>query len=270
VASVSNVKRLKEFQTLDLFPLQEMGPGTYLLPLHIEGNSILSSVYVNALDAGASIKVNYFDTSTGSETGERYDLTSHPLITTAATSPDRKTIARIHNKPVCEVIIAGGNVTFGVMATVVSSFATDLDTALVANLQDYISSINKGIPTALLDPNDNKFYLTKGDQGAAYVKVVGGFSVSVSANTTPAINNVTATLADTEYNYAFAVGTKKFLIRSRSGTSFKFSFTATESSTNYVTCNGIYDIENLDESIAFTIYFQTKKAEEIFEILSWS
>ena len=86
----------------------------------------------------------------------------------------------------------------------------------------------------------------------------------------PVITNFNALLANTEYNYTFPVNTKKFKFKARGNSKIQFSFTNGQSSTQYITIypGGIYEETGLGSTV--TIYFQTSKANEIVEILSWS
>lgn len=115
--------QFNQFQSATLFSLGSRAPGTYRLPLQIVGNSILSSLLVTEMDVGASIKVNYFQTTTGDEVNERSELQGHAIRTTVNSDADTIIVARAHFKPICEVIITGGNVKFGIMGTMISAFS---------------------------------------------------------------------------------------------------------------------------------------------------
>jgi hypothetical protein len=119
--------RLGLYESKAIVEIQTVSPGTYIIPMSTDGNSILSTLFVNSCPLGASVKVNYYDFGPGDGTlpGERYDLESHQLVSTSAFS-DRIVVNKMHNKPRAEIIVAGGNVSFGVYITVVSNFAVDL------------------------------------------------------------------------------------------------------------------------------------------------
>jgi hypothetical protein len=176
---LSKITLLNEFQSEDIFPLRtpeglavSRSPGTYLKTSRIQGNSILSSLFIKSLDPGASVTINYFDNTTGDLFGERYDLESHGTQTVAG-STDRITVTRIHNKPICEAIVAGGNAEFGVYITVVSSFASELDRALVNEGQLAVPS-NQGIPVVCYDESTNKFFFLRCTDGKISVSDVLG------------------------------------------------------------------------------------------------
>jgi len=145
-----------EFQSITLFDLQIRGPGTYRIPLQVRGNSILSSLLVTEIATGASIKVNYFQTTTGNEIVERSELAGHTIKTAASTDSDTIIVARMHFKPVCEVIIEGGDVKFGLMATMVSAFASDIESSLFRDQQNFIGS-ERGIPLITVDDETDSF-----------------------------------------------------------------------------------------------------------------
>ena len=190
---MAQVIRLSQFETRDILPIEARGPGTYLQPLLIEGNSLLSSVFVRSLDPSASVTVKYFDTTTGQVGEERFDLAEHDPVATATTT-NRTIVTSIHNKPNLEAIVTGGTVEFGVYATVVSTFATDLDAAL----QKHLSAINfdrdQALPIAVRDESDELWYFLKGDKGCPIVQTVnqgfGGDSTFVDSQstTTPGIS----------------------------------------------------------------------------------
>lgn len=160
----NTVIRLKTAQTRDLLPLESRGAGTYIVDLLIEGNSLLSTVFVKSISG--SVKVNYHESTTGRDEGERKDLTSHPLITAAnTTNPSKLTVTPFHNSPQLEVIVTG-TAEFSVYGTVVNSFATDLDAALIFDNEDFVSDANKAIPIACLDDDTNKLFFLRCKDGA--------------------------------------------------------------------------------------------------------
>lgn len=158
---------LNQFQTQILLPLESRTAGTYTRPLQVEGNSILSSVFIESGDPGASVEVKYFDFTTGSIAIERYDLDDpHPVIaSTSAPFTDRRLVSKIHNKPVLEAIVTGGSVKFGVYATVVLSFATDLDAALQLDGSTADLATDKGMPFICYDEDQNKFFFVRCEDG---------------------------------------------------------------------------------------------------------
>jgi len=122
------VINLDQFETSELLELASRSDGTYKAQMMIRGNSILSSVFVKSVSPGATLKVNYFDTTSGTEQlSERFDLNSHALITDADVGETfRIVVSRIHNKPIIEAVVTGGTVEFGVYVTVVSDFPSEV------------------------------------------------------------------------------------------------------------------------------------------------
>lgn len=155
--------QIKQFETSTLFPLNQVSPGKYVIPLMIEGNSILSSLLVTEVERGASITVNYYQTTTGDDESERTPLTSHQPKTLGSDEAETITVSKVHFKPVVEVIIENGNVTFGLMATMVSSFTSDLEQSLFADGYR-LNGLERGIPLLSVDEatGQMKFVRSKG------------------------------------------------------------------------------------------------------------
>jgi len=155
---------LGEFETKALLDLEVRPAGTYIVKMMVRCNSLLSSVFIKAA-GGGTVKVNYFDTTTGdTNSSERFDLDSH-VLQSASGVTDRILVSRIHNKPHLEVIVTGGPVEFGVYVTAVTSSASDLDTNLVFDAEAFFTSQNKGLPAVTLDDSENKLYFLRSNQG---------------------------------------------------------------------------------------------------------
>lgn len=87
----------------------------------------------------------------------------------------------------------------------------------------------------------------------------------------PTIYNKTMTLANTEYSQALPKGTKKVLIKERSGAvAVKLAYVSTESETKYVTIpvGSSKYLEGVWLS-ALTLYFQCASAGKVLEIEVW-
>jgi len=193
---------LNQYQTQTLFPLESRAAGTYTRKMLVEGNSLLSSVFIESGDPGASVEVKYYDFTTGTIASERYDLTdSHPVIS-VNDSPitDRRLVSRIHNKPVVEAIVTGGSVKFGLYVTVVASFATDLDSALQLDGEVANVLVDKGMPFMCYDEAQNKFHFVRCENGVIPVGISeAGESIHLAYQgvTTPGIEQtiITSTVA---------------------------------------------------------------------------
>lgn len=157
--TLPRVVQLVEFQSGELFELDPTtlgtprAPGTYTQVGETVGNSILSSVFIESIDPGATLKINYYDTTTGAQVGERFDLNGHDLITDAVAplTTLRILVTRIHHRVVAEAIVTGGNIKFSLYATVVSSTASDLDQALIRDGDTWLPTITKALPIACLN-----------------------------------------------------------------------------------------------------------------------
>ena len=148
--------KLKEFQTGTPFPLQSRVPDTYNRGLLVEGNSLISTVYVESMDPGATLTVNFWEYTTGSDLGERREIKSHPVITAPGETPHLLIVAPFHNAPQVECVVANGNVNFSVMLTCVSSFASAQDNSLVLDGTTFDPNVNLGQPIVCLDETTNQ------------------------------------------------------------------------------------------------------------------
>lgn len=156
--------QINEFQTIALFELSSRGPGTYRIPLQVKGNSILSSLLVTAVDVGTTVKINYYQTTSGSSVNERSELLGHKIKAVASEEADTIIVARMHFKPVIEAIVEGGNATFGVMVTMVSAFASDIESSLFLD-QDPFTGKERGIPLITVDDATDTFRMLRSNAG---------------------------------------------------------------------------------------------------------
>jgi len=160
----NTVIRLQTAQTRDLLPLAIRSAGTYNVDLLIEGNSLLSTVYVKSISG--TVLVNYHESTTGRDFGERKEIANHPVISAENTlNPSRITVTPFHNSPQVEVIVTG-TAEFSVYGTVVNSFATDLDAALVFDGSTFVIDDNKAIPIACYDQDSGKLFFLRCKNGA--------------------------------------------------------------------------------------------------------
>jgi hypothetical protein len=156
---------LKTSQTSRILEYQTWAPGTYTIPIQPNGNSILSSVLVTDVGAAGTVKVNYYQTTAANEQIERSELVGHPLISTAINSARQTLVTKIHSKIFAEVIISGNDVECGLIVTVISSFASDLDSALKFDQQVFNDLGDKGIPIVGLDDTTGLFNMIRTRNG---------------------------------------------------------------------------------------------------------
>jgi hypothetical protein len=202
-------KNLNEFQSTHNLVLESRPAGfSQRIRMMIQGNSLLSSVFVKSITGSPTLSVKYFEITTGLEADEQRFLgNQHPLITAASTTPDQKLLTPFHNKLFCDVEVTGtGSVEFGIYVTVVASFASLLDQALRNHLEDVDLANDQGMPWVLQDPSDGKWYLAKGDKGCLTVTNAPGTGtyVDVQTVTTPGVEQ-------TIFSTVIAAGTTKNL-----------------------------------------------------------
>lgn len=108
--------RLQPYEAYAAIPLATRGVGTYTQKLWAEGSGILSTLFVQSVDPGASVKVTYYDVSLGDDLGEQMLLARHDTITTNLQS-HKIMVTRFHSKPYMVAEVTGGSATFGVFAS---------------------------------------------------------------------------------------------------------------------------------------------------------
>lgn len=170
------ITRLGQFESKAIVALSDRTPGVYSLKLSIAGNSILSTVFVEDLDPGASVLVEYFDYGVGEDAGESYVLPAHDAVSSPLTS-NRILISKLHDKPRLRATVTGGNVTFGVYATIVASSASDIDSALQRENEVVSLVTDKGIPITVYDAVNGVWRFARGELGIQDVRIVGNVAV---------------------------------------------------------------------------------------------
>lgn len=261
--------RLGLYESKPVLAIKQLTAGTYVIPMFVEGNSILSSVYVKSISGGGSVKVNYYDFGPGNNDlpGERYDLSSHNLISTSDYT-DRILVTKIHNKPHIEIIITG-TVELGIYITVVAAFASDLETNLKLHGQITDLAKDKGLPSVGYDPGDGKFYFLPISNGA--VKITGSVSAIAGGKTNPKNSIKTLVNANTEYSHVFQTNVKEFTIFHEDSCIVKYSWQATESGTVYFPLRPKqpYNEKSIIAS-NLIIYLQSPKANTSVFIIEWT
>lgn len=124
-----SVIRLRQNETAAVFELSEREPGTYLQPLVADGNAIVSTLYVDALSPGASVRVVFEDIGLSERPGDLITLGSHEIMTEAG-SVSKTSITRFHNRPRVRVVVTGGTVSFGHWVTLKTEAISDIQFGL--------------------------------------------------------------------------------------------------------------------------------------------
>ena len=86
----------------------------------------------------------------------------------------------------------------------------------------------------------------------------------------PVIDNLTLTLANTEYSLALTTDTRRFIVTTRQGNEVKLAYTLGQSSTIYLTipAGGQYQELFIGDG-TLTLYLQGQKAGTIVEVIHW-
>jgi hypothetical protein len=222
------LRKLKAFDSEIPLPLEEREVGSYTIPFEIDGNSILSTVFVESLDPGASVKVWYTDSTTGIDVGEEYFLAAHPEM--FAFGNTRLTVTRIHNKPRLNVEVIGGKVKFSVYITVVDSFASDLDQALQVDQETVVFDRDKGMPIMAVTL-DGKF---------VFLRTEGDGTLSINS---PGSKGDLQSILGSANNVAANIETSIISLVSTGSELFKIEVDSENVSTFRVYINGVLNAE---------------------------
>lgn len=162
-----DVITLRTGETIAAVDLGSRSAGTYYQKLSIQGNSLLSTIFIESIDVGTSLNVSFHETTTGEDAGEIVDLNNYVTLTSAHNGESIKLlVTRIHNKPYIKYTITGaGQARFGLYVTVVNETASDIDSALVLDGQTADLTLDKGLQSVLYDADQNKFYFLRGSEG---------------------------------------------------------------------------------------------------------
>jgi hypothetical protein len=190
---MSFLRRLKEYDSVEALQLNWYNNQIIERELLVEGNALLSTVFISALTFGSSVLVEWYDDTTGHEEGEVYPLASHPLLLAPLTT-HRLTVTRLHNKPKLRVTVIG-TARFSIYVTVISSMATDLDAALELDGNDIDYIRDKGLPIVVKENSTDKWHFLSTEQGK--LKVTLGDELSFQPpNVT--LSKVTVAIPDQE------------------------------------------------------------------------
>jgi hypothetical protein len=171
-----DILRFSQYESKAIVPLATRAVGVYEQKIAIAGNSLLSSVFVEFSDPGAAVLVQYYDSSTGSDAGEEYFLNAHDSMSNPI-STTRILVSNLHDKPFVRCTVTGGNIRFGVYATVVVSSASDIDNALQRENDPVSLTLDKGMPVMVYDETNGVWRFARGEDGIQDVRVVGNISI---------------------------------------------------------------------------------------------
>lgn len=243
----SYVRRLKAFDSATPFDLQDRAPGVYEYEFLVEGNSILSTVFIESADVGATLLVEYYDTTTGKEVGEVYNLASHRLM--SVFGDDRLTVTRIHNKPTAKCTVLGGNIKFSVYITVIESFASDLDAALQYEGDTVDINRDKGMPITAFETSTGLWGFLRTLNGKLQVDVPGVLQTTQQLINKRLYNASLAAIKDdviTHIDYTIPVGKQLYLL-SGIGTSNGFAvWRMSIDNVSFMTKRNSYDDRNVE------------------------
>lgn len=97
---------------------------------------------------------------------------------------------------------------------------------------------------------------------------VRGLSTPVGAASSQKITNLSLPMANTEVSHTLSANLKQIIIKLRGIADLKFSFTATESGTKFITIPKGATLSLIELNFASeTVYFQSPKASQTVEIL---
>jgi len=159
--------RLKLFQTSAAFSLEARAIGVGNRQVVIEGNSLISTLFISQMDVGATVTVNFWEFTTGGQLGERRDIASHKISAAIPTEPEIIVASPFHGNVEIEYIVTGGNVTFSIMLTCVSAFASRIDDNLTDDGGSFDPDENQALPVATYDWTNDTLHFLRGREGKA-------------------------------------------------------------------------------------------------------
>lgn len=189
-----SVLRLRQNETVAVFELGTLGPGTYYRNLIADGNALVSTLYLDQCDAGASIRVSFEDVGLSELPSDLVTLGSHEIMTVAQTV-SKTSVVRFHNRPRVKVVIVGGSVTFGHWITLKTESVSDIafglgkttvltgstlavgESTLTAPGERLIQQLS--IRCAIDQANSHRLLFSL-DNGLAWVKLAPGEAFSIA------------------------------------------------------------------------------------------
>lgn len=156
---------------------------------------------------------------------------------------------------------------------------------LFHSVQHYICASTDTKPTeathgvkvgaTLWEYDTSKLYITyDGTNWQEKVDMVSLVASSRSGKATPAVYNVTMTLADTEYSQALPANCKAFTIKCQDGTAFRMAYVTGKVATPVAPYKTMFAMTVKSEDNLYlasqTIYFACASAGKVIEIEAWS
>lgn len=105
--------KLALYQTHTIMPLATRDVGVHIENVYAECDTIVMTVFVAAIDPGASIKIDITESIVGAEEGEAYSLGGTEDIT--AVGSKRYSVRGFLCQPVFKITVSGGTVRYGVV-----------------------------------------------------------------------------------------------------------------------------------------------------------
>lgn len=181
-----------------LLGLGTRAPGEYLIKVeNTRGQSMVSTLFVQAKEASATVTVDFLDFTTGGDVGEETLIGSHKEPAVGQT--DRILISNLHNKPFIRVTVANDNATFSLYGTAVNNA---IDATVVKDGEAGNTSVNFGQGMAAYDPINGIWKLLQTDV-SGNLKVTGSFdlfgtpdvpfNVEFNGDTTPGVEQTIIT-----------------------------------------------------------------------------
>lgn len=186
--------RLRQNETVATFALTSRPAGTYYQDLVADGNAIVSTLFVDEIDPGASVSVTFEDIGLSEKNFDVTFLGNHEVINTAP-AISKTSVTRFHNKPRIKVVVTGGSAVFGLWATLKSEAVSDIQFGLgktsifvgttVANLTTTLAGPGEkpiqqlSIRCAIDQSSSHRLGFSL-DNGANYIKLAPGEAFSVA------------------------------------------------------------------------------------------
>lgn len=155
--------QVQRFDSAAIVPRGTYVVGQYIVPIQPVGNSLLSSLIYKS--GSGTLSVSYYQLTVFNEGEEKTELSRHTVLSSPNLQADQILSSRIHNRLFAEILITGGSVEFGVVATVVDQFASDLDASLRKEGQPFNLNADKGLITSSIDTQSDTIELLKSKKG---------------------------------------------------------------------------------------------------------